>query len=98
MLFRSTAVYAIADSLAIGACRAIIENGKKVPEDYSVAGFDGLEAGEFYNPPLTTIRQPVEKIAKETVNLLFKIMQKGGNNRQVVLPGELIIRESTKEI
>lgn len=93
-----TAVYAIADSLAIGACRAINENNKKIPEDYSVAGFDGLEAGEFYNPPLTTIRQPLEKIAKETVELLFKIMQKDGSNRQIVLPGELVIRESTKEL
>ena len=93
-----TAVYAIADSLAIGACRAIVENNKKIPEDYSVAGFDGLETGEFYNPSLTTIRQPVEKIAKETVELLFQIMQKGGSNRQIVLPGELVIRESTREV
>jgi len=93
-----TAVYAIADSLAIGACRAIIDAGKKVPEDYSVAGFDGLEIGAYYNPSLTTIRQPVEKIAKETARLLFQIIQKGGGNRQIVLPGELVTRESTKEI
>lgn len=93
-----TAVYAIADSLAIGACRALVEHNKRIPEDYSVAGFDGLETGEFYNPSLTTIRQPVEKIAKETVDLLFQIMQKDGSNRQIVLPGELVIRESTKEV
>ena len=93
-----TAVYAIADSMAIGACRALAEAGKKIPEDYSVAGFDGLEIGEYYNPSLTTIRQPVEEIAKETVDLLFHIIQKNGGNKQIVLPGELVIRESTKEI
>lgn len=93
-----TAVYAIADSLAIGACRAVIELDKRIPDDISVAGFDGLEIGAYYNPSLTTIRQPVEKIAKETVDLLFHIIQKGGVNRQVVLPGELVIRESTKEL
>ena len=75
-----------------------MEHNKRIPDDYSVAGFDGLETGGFYNPSITTIRQPVEKIAKETVNLLFHIMQKGGNNRQVVLPGELVIRESTKKV
>lgn len=93
-----TAVYAIADSMAIGACRALAEAGKKIPEDYSVAGFDGLEIGEYYNPSLTTIRQPVEEIAKETVDLLFHIMHKNDGNKQIVLPGELVIRESTKEI
>lgn len=93
-----TAVYAIADSMAIGACRALAEAGKKIPEDYSVAGFDGLKIGEYYNPSLTTIRQPVEEIAKETVDLLFHIIQKNGGNKQIVLPGELVIRESTKEI
>jgi len=40
----------------------------------------------------------VEKIAKETVGLLFQLMQKEGGNRQIILPGELIIRESVKEI
>lgn len=43
-----TAVYAIADTLAIGACRALHEAGKRIPEDVSVAGFDGIPLGEYY--------------------------------------------------
>ena len=43
-----TAVYAISDSIAIGACKAITECGGKIPEDYSVAGFDGLDIAHYY--------------------------------------------------
>lgn len=59
-----TAIYAVADSLAIGACRAVKEAGKRIPEDISVVGYDGMEIGEYYNPQLTTIRQPVEEMAR----------------------------------
>ena len=90
-----TALYCIADSLAIGACRAITEAGKKIPEDISVAGFDGIDVGAYYNPSITTIRQPVEQIAKETIDLLFNVIKKRSQHRQVVLGGELIEREST---
>lgn len=93
-----TAVYAIADSLAIGACRAISEAGKHIPEDYSVAGFDGIEIGSYYTPTLTTIRQPVEEIAKATIDILFNIIRKDGKHRQEILQGELLVRESTKKI
>ncbi|MDU7706652.1 MAG: LacI family DNA-binding transcriptional regulator [Clostridium sp.] len=91
-----TAVYAIADSLAIGACRALTEAGIRIPQDCSVAGFDGLEIGSYYTPTLTTIRQPVEKMAKVTIDLLFNIIRKNGQHKKVVLPGELLVRESTR--
>lgn len=54
-----SALYATADTLAIGACRALKEAGLTVPDDISVAGFDGIDAGEYYIPSITTIRQPV---------------------------------------
>lgn len=93
-----TAVYAIADSLAIGACKAILESGKRIPEDYSVAGYDGIEFGGFYNPSLTTIRQPVEKIAEETVRILFDMMEGKETKYRYVFPGELLVRESTRPV
>ncbi|MFV0528226.1 MAG: LacI family DNA-binding transcriptional regulator [Lachnospiraceae bacterium] len=93
-----TALYAIADSLAIGAMRAMIENGKNVPEDYSVAGFDGLDLGAYYAPSLTTIRQPVEEIAKESIDLLFKLIRKKSENRQIILEAELLKRESVRTL
>ena len=47
------------------SCRALKEAGISVPEECSVAGFDGMDAGRFYIPSLTTIRQPVEEIGKQ---------------------------------
>lgn len=93
-----TAVYAIADSLAIGACRAIREAGRTIPEDYSVVGFDGIEMGTYYVPSLTTIRQPVEEMAKKMVSLLFDLIKKEGGGKKVILPADLLVRESTKTI
>lgn len=93
-----TALYCIADRVAIGACRAIKDMGKKIPQDISVVGFDGIEMGAYYSPSLTTVRQPVEKIAKETIDILFDVIKKKGEHRQVVLEGELLERESTRRI
>ena len=93
-----TAMYAIADSLAVGACRAITEAGKKIPEDYSVAGFDGLDMGTYYNPSLTTIRQPVEAMAEATIKILFDVIKKKGNHKKLIFEGELLERESTRKI
>lgn len=94
-----TAIFAITDAVAIGACRAIWEEGMKVPENFSLAGFDGLELTRYYIPSLTTIRQPVEEIAKETLRMLFGMIEnKEKINENVVFPGELVIGESTRGI
>ncbi len=92
-----TAVYAISDVMAIGACRAVSEAGKRIPEDYSVVGFDGLKMCNYYIPAITTIRQPVEEIALDTIRLLFDIMagQKGHQHR--IYEGELLEQESVLE-
>ncbi len=90
-----TALYAVSDSLAIGACKAIIEAGKRVPEDYSVAGFDGLDMGFYYNPSITTIRQPVEEIAEETIKILFRLIQNRTTQEHKTFPAELVVRDST---
>ena len=93
-----TALYCIADRIAIGACRAIRDVGKSIPDDISVIGFDGIEMGAYYSPALTTLRQPVEEMAKENIKILFDEIKKRGVHRRVVLEGELLERESTKRI
>ncbi|WP_139904124.1 LacI family DNA-binding transcriptional regulator [Clostridium thermarum] len=93
-----TAIYAISDSIAIGACKAIFDAGKKVPEDYSVAGFDGLDIAKYYNPSITTIRQPVEEMAEETIKILFDIIRKKAPTQHKIFKGELVIGQSTKNI
>lgn len=93
-----TALYAISDMLAIGACKAIMDSGKRIPEDYSVAGFDGIELGRFYNPSLTTIKQPVEEMAKATVKVLFKVLSDNAEHKHQVFAAELVERDSTRQI
>lgn len=94
-----TAIFAITDAIAIGACRAIWEEGMRVPDDFSLVGFDGLEMARYYIPSLTTIRQPVEEIARETLRMLFGMIEsKEKIYENVVFPGELVIGESTRRI
>lgn len=100
-----TAVYALSDEVAIGACRALADAGKKIPQDVSVAGFDGIDNGKYYTPRITTIRQPFEIMAQESIDLIFKYIDgkiKGNSNtvevRHRVFEGELIEGESTRQI
>lgn len=93
-----TAVYCISDSMAIGASKAILDSGKRIPEDYSVVGFDGLDMTYYYNPSITTIRQPVEDMARETTKILFDLINNKTKNQHKVFKGELIVRESTSKL
>ncbi len=93
-----SAVYAISDTLAIGACRALYEAGISVPENVSIAGFDGIDAGAFFCPSLTTIRQPFEKMAVETIRQLFYVIDGGESYRTKFFDGELYEGESVKKI
>lgn len=90
-----SAVYAVSDTLAIGACRALYEAGYKIPEDVSVAGYDGIDIGNYITPRLTTMRQPVEDMAKATIKLLFAIISGQKEHQHMVYEAELIEREST---
>lgn len=94
----ATAVFAIADNLAIGACKAITDSGLKIPDDFSVAGFDGLELSGYYSPALTTVAQPVETIAQETLRILFQLIEGDTKDVHKIYHGELIVGESTKQI
>jgi len=93
-----TAIYAICDSCAIGACKAIFDAGKKIPEDYSVAGFDGLDISNYYNPSITTIKQPVEEMAEATIKILFDVISKKTSAQHKTFKAELVIGQSTKAI
>lgn len=93
---RPTAIFAAGDQMAMGAYRALAEAGVRVPDDVSVIGFDDIEAANYISPPLTTIRQPFEEIGQRALALLFELL---GDRRpaktQVILPPELILRQST---
>lgn len=90
-----TAVFAAGDTMALGAMKALKEQGIRVPEDCAVVGFDDINLSAFWEPALTTIRQPKEQIGRAAFKKLLALMQNEPvSNSQEFLPYELVIRES----
>ena len=87
------AVFVASDLLAVGALRALHESGRKVPADVLVGGFDDSAMATATSPPLTTIRQPLTRVAAELVEVVLTLIG-GGQASPRVLPTELIRRES----
>ena len=85
------------DEVAIGLIRAMHERGRRVPQDVSVVGFDGLSLGEYSFPPLTTVRQDFRRTGEEMVRLVLEQVDSGaaGGERQILIPTELVVRGST---
>ncbi len=92
-----TAVFAMADVIAIGAIRALLDEGRRVPEDISVIGYDGLRIGDFYVPKLSTISQSVEGLTKQAFELLLACMQ-GETAQHLTVPFTLLSRQSVRQI
>lgn len=88
-----TAVFAFADVLALGAMKAAFSMGLKIPEDISIVGFDGIDAGEYYNPSLDTICQPASEMALSTIEFLFDML-KGRPAQHIVYDAVLTKRGS----
>jgi DNA-binding LacI/PurR family transcriptional regulator len=91
------AVFVANDLMAVGALRMLRAAGRRVPDDVAVIGFDDIEAAGYTEPPLTTVRQPVSRQAAEMVRLLLSLAdgaEPQGSDRHVILPTELIVRES----
>lgn len=89
-----TALFTMSDTVAVGAIRALKDLGISVPEDVSVVGFDGVEIGRFTVPRLTTVEQPVDEIARRSVNLLLDMMEKGAAPRHILVEASFRKRES----
>jgi len=92
-----TAVYCANDEMAFGLMRALHEAGRRVPDDVSVIGFDGIALSEFSSPPLTTIRQDFTRIGTELVRLVAEQLDgtATGTPSRVVVPTELLVRGTT---
>lgn len=90
------AIFAWDDRLAIGARKAILELGRKIPEDIALIGYDDIEISAFLFPPLTTVRQPSYQIGETAARILFeKLDEEETEPKHIVLKPELIIRETT---
>ena len=84
-----TAVFAIADDMAIGAMRALRESGRSVPGDCSVIAIDGISVSEYIHPMLTTLCQPMTAMGETSVGILLDIIEGRSGHRHVTLPTEL---------
>jgi LacI family transcriptional regulator len=92
-----TAVFASNDLMGIGLLRCAAEKGLRVPQDLSVVGFDGIELGRYVHPALTTIAQSIGQLGELAANTLIQCIGRRGKGpfRQLVLPPEIIVRESS---
>lgn len=91
-----TALFAYNDISALGAIRALQEEGLRVPQDVSVMGFDDIPGAAFHMPSLTTVRQPLGQMgAVAAQTLLERIEGQKEYPSEIALQPELIVREST---
>lgn len=89
------AVFAASDAMAVGALRALREAGKRVPEDIALVGFDDMPFAARTDPPLTTVRQPIQRLGSLAAETLIDLInQPDAPPRRIVLPTELIMRSS----
>ncbi|MEE1941298.1 LacI family DNA-binding transcriptional regulator [Streptomyces sp. TRM 70361] len=90
------AVFAASDVMAAGALAELRRQGRRVPDDVAVVGFDDSIIARHTDPPLTSVRQPIEKIGRTITELLLQEIEKPGSARHnVVLPTSLVVRDSS---
>lgn len=91
-----TAIFAADDFMALGAMDALKNEGIRIPERMSVVGFDDQIYASEFHPSLTTVRQPFEKIGRQGVDILLKLIKEPSKrNVTMEFDPELVVREST---
>jgi LacI family transcriptional regulator len=94
-----TAFVSFSDIPAFGLIKALELLGYKVPEDISVTGYANISFCEFFKPSLTTVKHPKKVLGRTSMDLLLNIIEdKKIKNKNIVLPTEIIARESTKAL
>ena len=91
-----TAVFASNDGVAIGAMHAVRDAGLRVPDHISIIGVDDIDVSQHLDPALTTVRQPLDELARAGIELLLKLVHgEAADARQVMLEPTLVVRGST---
>jgi len=91
------AVFACSDLMALAVVSALRDQGRRVPEDVQVVGFDDIRLAADSNPPLTTVRQSIEEAGRLLVQLLLDKLE-GRSVASVVMPATLVVRGSTRAL
>lgn len=93
-----TAIFAIADVIAIAAIKALSDHGRRVPDDCSVVAIDGLEISEYMLPTLTTLVQPAEEMGLTCAQTIIERIEHPGKNRQYTFETRLRPGGSVREL
>jgi DNA-binding LacI/PurR family transcriptional regulator len=93
------AVFAASDLMAAGAIGAIKAVRRRIPEDVAIVGFDDSSIAPTSEPPLTSVRQPIEEMGREMVRLLLEQVARPGTvPRKVILATKLVRRRSSEGV
>lgn len=93
-----TAFLAGNDLSAIGTVKALKDLGYRVPEDFSVMGFDDIDLLEYFTPAMSTVHNPIAKQGALAVEHLLDLINERATGKTFVLEGELLIRKSTARL
>ncbi|HCI78731.1 MAG TPA: LacI family transcriptional regulator [Ktedonobacter sp.] len=93
-----TAIVAGSDYMALGILRALTEQGRRVPDDISLVGFDDLEFCQYITPALTTVRQDRAAMGRGAVQKLLSMIEGTSEPSPLVVPAQLIVRKSTAPV
>jgi DNA-binding LacI/PurR family transcriptional regulator len=88
------AVFAASDLMAAGALRALRAAGRRVPDDVAVVGFEDSAVARYTQPPLTTVRQPIEEMGRQATRLLLAKVAGEAGRMHLILDVELVVRAS----
>lgn len=93
-----TAIFSISDIMAVGAAKSVIDQGLQVGEDISIMGFDGMDISKYYNPGITTVKQPKKNMANNSIDLLLALLAKKEEHKHIIFETKIIERESCKKV
>ena len=88
-------MFCFSDNVAVGVMEACTVHGIRVPEDVAVVGYADLPQSRLLKVSLTTIQQPRPLLGRHAAKMLLACMGEGGRPEPILLPVELMIREST---
>jgi LacI family transcriptional regulator/LacI family purine nucleotide synthesis repressor len=95
---RPTAVFCVNDFTAIGAMKAVVEHGLKIPDDFSIVGFDDTPLATSIIPEMTTVSQKSHELGQTAVQILTKLLNKEKVKKLTLLEPELIVRQSARAL
>ncbi len=92
---KPTAIFCSNDEMALGALRALKTLNIRCPRDMAVMGYDGIDIGEFVEPRLTTVAQPLHEIAERSTRLLLDLIENKVSTPVFIdVPSQLLLRDS----